>query len=206
MAENGAPCKDGTHNPGIKGRQSKFNFAKEKSVKKFLILILVVGLFSIPLVAQDYPKAEVFGGYQYLHLGGSGTDVNANGWNASLTGNFNSWFGVAADFSGAYKTISGVDTKVYSYAGGPVVNLNSGGKVNPFVHALFGGAHASASLSGVGSASQNGFTMMFGGGADVKVNQVLAVRVIQADWVYYRFSGDSESHNARISAGIVLRF
>jgi hypothetical protein len=46
----------------------------------------------------------------------------------------------------------------------------------------------------------------FGGGADVKVNRVLAVRLIQADWVYYCFSGDSESHNVRVSIGIVLRF
>jgi len=113
---------------------------------------------------------------------------------------------VAADFGGAYKTISGIDTKVYSYTGGPVVSLNSAGKVNPFVHALFGGAHASASLSGVGSGSTNGFTMMFGGGADVKLNQILAVRLVQADWVYYRFSGNSESHNVRVSTGIVLRF
>ena len=175
-------------------------------MQRFFMLTVFLGVLSFPLMAQDHPKAEVFGGYQYLHLGGSGTDINANGWNASLTGNFNSWFGVAADFSGAYKTISGIDTKVYTYAGGPVVSLNSGGKVNPFVHALFGGAHASASLSGVGSGSTNGFTMMFGGGADVKLNAVLAVRLVQADWVYYRFSGNSESHNVRVSAGIVLRF
>jgi hypothetical protein len=155
----------------------------------------------------------VFGRYQYLHFGGSGTDVNANGWNASLTGNFNKWFGVAADFSGAYKTINvggvNVDTKVYSYTGGPVVSLNSGGKVNPFVHALFGGTHlsGSASFGGVsGAGSDNGFTMMFGGGADVKLNKALAVRLIQADWVSYRFSGVSESHNVRVSTGIVLRF
>ena len=175
-------------------------------MQRFFMLTVFLGVLSFPLMAQDYPKAEVFGGYQYLHLGGSGTDINANGWNASLTGNFNSWFGVAADFGGAYKTISGIDTKVYSYAGGPVVSLNSAGKLNPFVHALFGGAHASASLSGVGSGSVNGFTMMFGGGADVKLNQILAVRLVQADWVYYRFSGNSESHNVRVSTGIVLRF
>ena len=175
-------------------------------MQKFLVLLVFVGFFSLSLRAQDYPKAEIFGGYQYLHLGGSGTDINANGWNASLTGNFNSWFGVTADFSGAYKTISGVDTKVYSYAGGPVISLNSGGKVNPFVHALFGGAHASASLSGVGSGSANGFTTMAGGGVDVKVNKALAVRLVQADWVYYRFNGASESHNVRLSTGIVLRF
>src|SRR5258708_36696045 len=104
---------------------------------RFFVLVISVGLLSLPLMAQDYPKAEVFGGYQYLHLGGSGTDINANGWNASLTGNFNSWFGVAADFSGAYKTISGIDTKVYTSAGGPEVSLNSVAKLNPFSRALF---------------------------------------------------------------------
>jgi hypothetical protein len=145
--------------------------------------LIVVALLSFPMMAQDYPKAEILGGYQYVHLGGSGTDINANSWNAALTGNLNSWFGVTADFSGAYKTISAIDTKVYSYSGGPVISLNSGGKVNPFVHALFGGAHASASLSGVGSGSANGFTTMAGGGIDVKVNKALAVRLVQADWV-----------------------
>lgn len=178
-------------------------------MKTFLSLIVVVGLLSFPLTAQDYPKALVFAGYQYLHLGGSDPTVNANGWNASLTGNFNHWLGLTADFSGAYKTINvggvNVDTKVYSYTGGPVVSLNSGGTVNPFVHALFGGAHASASLSGVGSGSDNGFTMMYGGGADVKLNKAFALRG-QVDWVYYRFSGVSESHNVRLSTGIVFRF
>jgi hypothetical protein len=174
-------------------------------MKTLLSLIVVIGLLSLPLMAQDFPKAEIFGGYQFLHLGGSGTDVNANGWDASLTGNFNKYFGVTGDFSGAYKTLNGVSANVYTYTGGPVVNLNSEGTVNPFVHALFGGAHVGASASGVGSGSENGFTMMYGGGADFKINKLLAFRG-QADWVYYRFSGVSESHNVRVATGIVLRF
>jgi hypothetical protein len=182
------------------------HFRKGESMKRFLGFIVVVSLLSLPLMAQDYPKAEVFGGYQYLHLGGSGTDVNANGWNASLTGNVTKNFGVTGDFSGSYKTISGVSAKVYSYTGGPVVNLNSGGTFNPFAHALFGGAHVSATFSGLGSGSMNGFTMMMGGGVDAKVNRALAVRLAQVDWVYYRFNGTSESHNVRVSTGIVFRF
>jgi hypothetical protein len=166
-------------------------------MQKFLVLIVFLGLLSFPLVAQDYPKAEVFGGYQYLHLG-NGADVNANGWNVSLTGNFNNWFGVAGDFSGAY-TNGG---HVYFYTGGPVVSLNSAGKVNPFVHGLFGGAN----FGGGGGSSINAFNMMFGGGADVKVAGAFALRLIQADWVYYRNNGVGESHNVRISTGIVLRF
>jgi len=153
-------------------------------------------------MAQDYPKAEIFGGYQYLRLGGDLGDLNANGWNVSLTGNFNNWFGVAGDFSGTYKTVSGVSGHVYSYTGGPVVSLNSGGKVNPFVHALFGGSN----FGGGGGSSINAFTMMFGGGADVKVARALAIRLFQADWVYYRNAGVGESKNVRISTGIVFRF
>jgi Outer membrane protein beta-barrel domain len=178
---------------------------ERRVMKKFMLAVFLMGLISIPLMAQDYPRAEVFGGYQFTHLGGSGTDINANGWDASLTGNFNHWLGLTADFSGAYKTVGGVSANVYTYSGGPVVSLNSGGTVNPFVHALFGGARIGASLSGLGSGSDNGFTTMVGGGADIKLNRLLAVRG-QADWVFYRFSGDSESHNVRIATGLVLRF
>jgi hypothetical protein len=167
-------------------------------MQKFLVLIVFLGLLSIPLMAQDHPKAEVFGGYQYLHLGGDFGGINTNGWNASITGNFNDWFGVTGDFSGVYKD----SAHIYSYTGGPVVSLNSSGKVNPFVHALFGGSN----FGGGGSSSVNAFTMMFGGGADVKVAGAFAVRLIQADWVYYRNSGVGESHNVRISSGVVLRF
>jgi opacity protein-like surface antigen len=173
---------------------------------KWLVVAVAVALFSALAIAQDAPKAEIFGGYQYTRVDAGGTGINANGWNASLTGYFNNWFGVAADFSGAYKTISGVDFKVHSYTFGPVVSLNHEGTVSPFVHALFGGARATADAGIFGSGSDNGFTMAFGGGADAKVSENLAIRVVQADWVYYRFSGVGETKNARISTGIVLRF
>ena len=52
-------------------------------MQKLLVLIVFLGLLSFPLVAQDYPKAEVFGGYQFLHSEGE----KFNGWNASVTGN-----------------------------------------------------------------------------------------------------------------------
>jgi len=174
-------------------------------MRKFVVLIVLLGLFSLPVLAQDTPKAEVFGGYQFTHFGSSGVSENFNGWNASLTGNFNKVFGVAADFSGAYKTISGVSVKAYTYTFGPVVSLNHEGTFNPFVHALFGGAHLSASLSGA-SGSTNGFTMMMGGGADAKVAPHFAVRLVQVDWEYFHFSGQSFSNNVRISTGVVARF
>ena len=177
---------------------------------KLVAVFIVLGLFILPVAAQDTPKAEVFGGYQYLRVNVSDSGVsqgfNFNGWNASLTGNFNKWFGVAADFSGAYKTISGVSVKAHTYTFGPVISLNREGTVNPFVHALFGGVRLSANLEGVGSGGTNGFAMLMGGGVDAKVNKNLAIRVLQADWVYYHVEGTSQSKNVRLSTGIVLRF
>ncbi len=170
-------------------------------MRKCLFLII---LFGLPLLvaAQETPKVEVFGGYQFTHIAGE----NFNGWNASVTGNANKWLGIAGDFSGSYKSISGVSVNVYSYTFGPVISLNHNGKFNPFVHALFGGAHLGASLAGVGSGGTTGFTMMAGGGADAKLSPHLAVRIFQADWVYYRFQGVGGSDNVRLSTGLVFRF
>jgi opacity protein-like surface antigen len=73
----------------------------------------------------------------------------------------------------------------------------------------------SASDSAV-SISENGFAMLFGGGVDVKATKIVAVRLIQADWLYYHFGSNtiagvtvpsfSQSNNVRISTGIVFRF
>lgn len=175
-------------------------------MRTVVLLIVLLGLFPLLVMAQETPKAEVFGGYQFTRTNIIGTGLNFNGWNASVTGNVNKWFGVAADFSGNYHSETGGSLKVYSYTFGPVVSLNHEGTLNPFVHALFGGAHANLSVSGAGSAGTNGFTMMMGGGADAKISPRLAVRLFQADWVYYHFEGVGESKNVRVSTGLVFRF
>jgi hypothetical protein len=174
-------------------------------MRKAVLMIACLSLFPLLTAAQETPAAEVFGGYQFTHIGSGGVSENLNGWNASVAVNVDKDFGVAGDFSAAYKSINGVSLKIYTYTFGPVANLNHQGKFNPFVHALFGGAHGSASLNGTGT-STNGFTMMMGGGADAKVSPHFAVRLFQADWVYYRFQGTGESKNVRLSAGVVARF
>lgn len=192
-------------------------------MRKAVVLAILVCLFPFLVLAQETPKVEVFGGYQYLHTGDlssggqtlSDSSQNWNGWDANATYYFNRNIGVQGDFSGSYATISNVSTHVYTYSGGPVVALNAGGKVNPFVHALFGGVRLSGSQSGV-SASFNGFTTIVGGGVDVKVAPRIAFRLIQADWVYLHFGSTSiagtsipsfsGSKNVRIATGIVFRF
>jgi len=172
-------------------------------MQKFVVLIVFLGLFSVPLLAQE-PRVEVFGGYQYQYLGGDLQGQNTNGWDASVTGYLNKYFGVTGDFGGVYKTIDGVSVHLYTYEGGPVLAYREG-KINPFVHALFGGFDLGGSAGG-GSASTNGFAMMFGGGVDYKASRVISIRLADFDWVYYRDHGVSEDSNVRLTSGIVFRF
>lgn len=168
---------------------------------KLWAMILLFGLCSLPAMAADQPKAEVFGGYQYTRFDGG---ENANGWNVAGTVNLNHWFGVTADFSGAYFSEFGADFHNYTYTFGPTVAFRGAPLVTPFAHALFGGATASAGVEGV-SVSQNGFAAIIGGGVDVKVSPHLAVRPVQFDWMSLHSDGGSSNNNFRYSAGIVFR-
>ena len=175
-------------------------------MRKLMGLALLVSLASLAAFAQEggnTPKAEIFGGYQYTRFDGG---LNANGWNTSLTGNLNNWFGIAADFSGAYKSQNGVSFNNYTYTFGPVISYRHNDKFTPFAHFLAGGNRASASISGVGSGSDNGFAMMFGGGLDVKASQHLALRAVQFDWLSLHSNGASDNNNMRISTGILFRY
>lgn len=162
-------------------------------MRTFLTLFVLVGVFSLPVSAQDYPKGELFGGYQFIHVN---PDINANGWNASITGNANRWFGVTADFSGAYKN----GGKFHTLMAGPVFSLRKSDKVTPFAHVLVGAAVAS------GGGTATAFATAVGGGLDVKVNEHVAVRLVQADWLLFHSGGSTDKKNARVSAGIVFRF
>jgi hypothetical protein len=177
-------------------------------MRKFVGITLMFLLASFAAVAQEFPKAEVFGGYQYTHEGdldqfGQGSGLN--GWNTAVTGNLNHWLGVTGDFSGQYKSVSGVDLHNYTYTFGPTLAARQIRTFTPFVHGLFGGFSASAAASGV-SASNSGFAMAFGGGLDASVKQHWAVRLGQFDWMSLRSNGTSSNNNFRYSAGLVLKF
>ena len=66
----------------------------------------LIGIFwalFVPLVAlaqDEFPRAEVFGGYSYFRA--NPDKLNLNGWDASVAGNITNWFGVEGDFSGHY--------------------------------------------------------------------------------------------------------
>jgi len=177
----------------------------------FLLCLFVSGF----AFGQD-SRADLFGGYSYVNIDTNSltSRQNANGWEASISGNFNKWFAVEGDVSGYYKSYSVnlenlslgiVSVKVtdYSYAAGPRINLRP-----VFVHALFGGDHLTGSALGF-SASQDGLAGLFGGGVQWKVSGPWSVRA-SADYAFTRhniFGGPAYTqNNVRASVGIVYSF
>jgi hypothetical protein len=187
--------------------------------KLFVILVLGV-LSSLPLMAQD--KLEVFGGYQYLHLGtltANGQSIpfssqTFNGWNAGAAAKLSRFFGVGADFGGGFAIMNAVPFHSYTYTGGPVVFVNAG-VVQSFAHALVGGVRLSGSDSGV-ALSWNGLTAMAGGGVDARLSKFFAVRLAEVDWLYFHlgsqtvggtpFPSFNGRKNVRVTTGVVFRF
>ena len=162
-------------------------------------------LLSWPALAQDTPKAEIFGGYSY---GGEAT----HGWNTAVAGNVNKWFGLEGELSGLYTNIREADSeeniRTHSFLFGPRISMRRSKRVTPFVHALLGTAHLRTRAMEQGQAfsfSDTSFGMSFGGGLDVRVSDHIAIRVIQIDYVRTHFF-DETQNKGRISAGIVFRF
>jgi hypothetical protein len=162
-------------------------------------------------VAEEYPAVEAYGGYSYLAV--NETDfIRLHGWNASVCGNVNSWFGIVGDVSGQYGSpslfgfnVPFVELSVHSFLFGPRFSYRGNERITPFAHALFGVTRAD--VLGINDSSLAGAV---GGGMDIKVTDFLAVRAFQADYLVTRFGnefdGDARQHNIRLSAGVVLRF
>jgi len=172
-------------------------------VRKITLVGTLVALFSLSALAvePDHPKAELYGGSQYSHLQGG---INANGIDIGVIGNFNSYFGITADFGTSYRTQNGVSFSNYTYTFGPHLALRANKAYTPWVHALIGGDHASASFAGV-NGTGNGMALLAGGGVDFNFNRFIAFRG-GADWMLIHGGGGTSSKNFRMPIGIVLKF
>ncbi|MCI0389216.1 MAG: hypothetical protein MOB07_10710 [Acidobacteria bacterium] len=134
-----------------------------------------LALLFLPLVAvaQEAPKAELFTGYSYLRPEG----VNGHGFNGSIAGNINKHFGLVADI-GVYRISDfGESATGVTYLFGPRISGRSE-RVNPFIHALFGGARVSDDFGGT-----NAFAFALGGGLDIKASDSVAFRIAQVDYL-----------------------
>lgn len=193
---------------------------------KFILLLMLL-VPSAFVFAQkqppEYNKVEVFAGYSnaapILEVGDE-LDPVEHGFNAAVVYNFHRYFGVKVDVSGTYRNIADnpsyrINHSLFNVTAGIQVKNNKlTGRFKPFAHALAGFGKHSDKTSGfcpVGSFcpptnfDRNGFSLIFGGGLDIKVNRRIDIRAVQFDVNPITFE-ESVYLNTRFSTGIVFKF
>lgn len=219
-------------------------------MKKFFIAAVLLLLVSSAAVAQDFPKFEVFGGYQFLKVNGLDEGVQAmsedfpsnavistpswlkRGFNASATWNINENFGIEASFlrnsdqilkATVASTNSDYQAKLTNstFLVGPRFAFRKHSVVTPFAHVLLGVNNArvnpSLDVNGVevdlgengAEVSNKGFAFAAGGGIDLTLNKLLAVRMVQADYIRANHTIEGQDYgldNLSLSFGVVFRF
>jgi len=173
-------------------------------MQKVTWLVSLVLLLGVTAMAQETPKAEVFGGYSHFVADVGGTSINMNGFHVSVRENLNSWFGGDLDFSTNYGTEAGFNVNTQSIMYGPVFAYRKRSRVTPFGHVLLGAVRGSGGFVGISQPATK-FGIAPGGGVDVKLSDMVSIRLVEADYLMTRFLGVKQD-NIRVSAGIVLTF
>jgi hypothetical protein len=163
-------------------------------MKKCLLAVVMIALFSLPLLAGDFPKVEVFGGYS-LFTDNLKDMKTQHGFNGSIAANFNKVLGVVGDLG----FVKRGEVKEVTFAGGPQISLR-GENARVFVHAMFGGLRLD-----YGSSNNTAFAVLLGGGLDFKIVKMIHLRPVQFDIIGAKYGGEW-GKQFRYSGGIVLEF
>jgi opacity protein-like surface antigen len=151
------------------------------------------------------------------------SDLEKIGFETSATFNFSQYLGIETDvrwnqgtvLSGTLPSTGKLNANLRNIAflSGPRAAFRRSPRIVPFAHVLIGGnvtrvsATGGVSGSGVGvsaSMSDTGYAIVAGGGLDVNVNGVLAIRVGQVDYVRTHSFG-TDMNNMGVSFGVNLR-
>jgi opacity protein-like surface antigen len=183
-------------------------------------------LGSVPsVVAQDLPRAEVSGGYQFLNVTvEDASEVFGTGWYADIAGNLTRHLGVAFQVGGSYKSITetqsfgnaratiDADFRVHHFMVGARLKARPNPTIAPFAEILVGAVTLSLDATGTAnfggssasfSAEESGtdFGLQVGGGADFPLSDRIGIRV-GADYV--RVYAEEAVNTFRFAAGVVL--
>ena len=207
------------------------------------IVVGVVLLFGTAACAQDYAKVEVHANYSYMRFNPENSNIvssfSLNGGGGGVTVYANHWLGIQGDFQGYASTTqtfnfpatanspcpAGCTVRgsgdLFTYNVGPVLKSRSSQHFEPFVEALFGGAHSNtynnlfkacqATCVTTHTPSNNAFDFIIGGGIDIPLTKSIAIRPAEVDFILTRFGndftrGNNNQSNLRYNAGIVFRF
>ncbi len=172
---------------------------------KILAMIAVLCACIAPVTAQEQPvpKVELFGGYTYFYPGAdvhgqlpgalfpisSHLESNPRGAGASLTYDFNRWFGLTLDTSTDWGSrevtlARRIDDAAFSNLSfGPKITFRSH-RFSPFLEVLVGDHRLMPDA--FHDVDKLGF--MAGGGLDINLSRHIALRLFRADFVYSNYS------------------
>ncbi|MGA9646433.1 MAG: OmpA family protein, partial [Candidatus Korobacteraceae bacterium] len=198
-----------------------------------VMLLAVAGvLCSVGTLAaaqdQPAPKWELYGGYSAFYPGcdlhgllpggvapvSSCLTWNPRGVGASITYNFNRWFGLTVDSSGQWGSgetglVARIDrSEFFNISAGPKMTFRTH-YFSPFLEVLVGEHRLRSEV--FGSDDEVGF--MAGGGLDLNLNRHFALRLIRADFVYsnHQYGPSSivpatDVRGVRLQSGVVFMF
>ncbi len=207
-----------SHSYGARGRVAVIRLAA-------VALLCSVGTLT---AAQDQraPKWELYGGYSAFY---AGCDINGllpggvapvssclkwdpRGAGASVTYDFNRWFGLTVDSSGQWGSgNTGVAARIDQVE---FFNLSAGPKItfrkhhfSPFLEALVGEHRLASEVFG----NDYAVGFMAGGGLDLNLSRHFALRLIRADFVFsnHQYGPSSivpatDVRGARLQSGLVF--
>lgn len=200
-----------------------------------LMFATLLLLISVPVLAQDTPRVELYTGYSLLRtddrtielnpFGRPGTatrDASAlHGWDATLGLNFSGLFGIVIDAAGGYGNIDysvsspglsgavGIRTRLHTIMIGPQFNFR-GEEIVFFARAMGGLARIDQTADFVGLKIKNNETAFAGGaglGLDYRLSGPVWLRIIQGDYIITRFKeGISDKNQSLIRVSTGLVF
>jgi hypothetical protein len=156
------------------------------------------------------PLLELYGGFAFARMGGTGFGSNSIGGLGSVGWNARSWLQVLADTSYNVETVSGAKNVLYGNHYGPRFFYRARNRwgITPFAEALVGGSNFKITVSGSGGYSAStGATLSYkvGGGVDIHPSHRWEIRLIDVDYYKTAFGTDTHQTNYWISTGVVLR-
>jgi hypothetical protein len=184
------------------------SYAARHTVKKFWLAVPVF-FFSLPLVAQEYPRFEIVGGYQFIHVPDRWDASYLHGLSGQFEFNINRIVGIVSDFgfgiAGAQEQGTDFDEKFIAFMTGPRFGYRTD-KFRVFGQAIFGEYR-----NWLGADRETDIEMALGGGLDIDVNKRIAIRAVQIDWMRnhhkpeFIFDIFNWTNNLRIISGIVFK-
>ena len=176
-------------------------------MRKAIVLLFALTCCSILSSAQQpkpaaLDKWDVFGGYSYsrayVGISESPFPLSLNGGQASGSYYFTRHLGATVEFAGDTDNVESVTVHTQGYLAGPSWRFGLGNgrfqRVSISVDQLFGATHFSIKPDsdegciGICSITTNAFTMVTGGGIDIKLKKHIWIRPAQMEYFTQQIS------------------